>query len=125
MVLGALFLYAGWIKLANPFLFEMAVDSYRMLPPAGVVVVASSLPWIEIVLGMMLLKGWKLPFLAGFTALLLGGFLVAMGITYARGIEAHCGCFGFNEPISPLTLTRDSLLFGMAVLLTVSAWRQR
>ena len=124
LVLGTLFLIAGIIKLANPFLFEMAVDSYQLLPPTGVIVVARSLPWLEVVLGMLLLKGWKLQYMATFTALLLGAFLAAMSITYARGIEANCGCFGLNERISPFTLARDSVLFALAAFLAVTARRR-
>ncbi len=108
LVLGALFVFAGYTKLGSPVLFEMAVDTYQLLPPVGVIVVARSLPWLELVLGMLLLRGWKLKYVATFTALLLGAFLLTMSITYARGIEANCGCFGFGEPISPRTLARDS-----------------
>ncbi|MBI1956811.1 MAG: DoxX family membrane protein [Acidobacteria bacterium] len=123
LVLGAVFVYAGYSKLRNPFLFEMAVDSYRLLPAAGVILVARSLPWLEVVLGGWLVSGWKLPYAATFTALLLGGFLVAMGVAYARGVEANCGCFSMEERISPLTLTRDSLLFALAVFLAVFSWK--
>ncbi len=124
LVLGALFFFAGYTKLGNPFLFEMAVDTYQLLPPTGVIVVARALPWLEIVLGMLLLRGWKLNYVATFTALLMGAFLMAMSITYARGIEANCGCFGFGEPISPQTLARDSFLFAFAVFLAIYAWRK-
>ena len=123
--LGALFIYAGYAKLQNPFVFEMAVDGYQLLPPAGVIVVARGLPWLEVVLGLVLWTGWKLPYSAAFTTLLLGAFLVMMGITYARGIEAACGCFGSSEPISPRTLARDSLIFAVAAALAGRAWRQR
>lgn len=123
LLLGGLFLYAGYIKLAEPFLFEMAVDSYQMLPPAGVIAVARTLPWMEIVLGMLLWRGWKLHYLATFTALLLGFFLTTMAIAYSRGVEATCGCFGFGEQVSPQTLARDALLFAVAVFLAVSSWR--
>ncbi|MGH9786536.1 MAG: MauE/DoxX family redox-associated membrane protein [Terriglobia bacterium] len=123
--LGALFLYAGYAKLRNPFLFEMAVDGYQLLPPMGVIVVARGLPWLEVVLGLLLWTGWKLPYSAAFTSLLLGAFLTMMAITYARGIEAACGCFGTSEPISPRTLARDSLIFLAAAALTGRAWRHR
>ena len=103
----------------------MAVDSYRLLPAAGVILVARSLPWLEVVLGGWLVSGWKLRYAATFTALLLGGFLVAMGVAYARGVEANCGCFSMEERISPLTLTRDSLLFAMALSLAVYAWKKQ
>ncbi|MBI4458535.1 MAG: DoxX family membrane protein, partial [Acidobacteria bacterium] len=122
LALGGLFLYAGYVKIRDPFLFEMAVDSYRLLPSAGVIWVTRSLPWLEVVLGALLVSGWKLRYASSFTALLLGGFLVAMGVAYARGVEANCGCFGTGERISPLTLGRDSLLFAMALSLAVYSW---
>ena len=124
LVLGGLFLFAGYTKVRSPFLFEMAVDAYRLLPPLGVIVVARSLPWLEIALGVALLAGWKLRYTASFTALLLGFFVVTMAITYGRGVEASCGCFGFGEPISPRTLVRDSLLVVLAVFLAVYSWRK-
>lgn len=126
LVLGGLFLLAGYIKLRNPFLFEMAVDSYQLLPPVLVIVVARALPWGEVALGLFLLSGWKLRYSAALTALLLGAFLAAMGVAYARGTEANCGCFSMEERISPVTLARDSLLFLMAVFLAVCAgWPRR
>ena len=124
LLLGGLFLFAGYWKLADPFLFEMAVDSYQLLPPPAVIVVARTLPWLEIVLGLLLWRGWKLPYFAAFTALLLGFFLTLMAVSYSRGVEATCGCFGFGEKVSPQTLIRDTLLFAVAVFLSVSSWRE-
>jgi uncharacterized membrane protein YphA (DoxX/SURF4 family) len=125
LFLAALFVYAGYVKLKEPFLFEMAVDSFQLLPPWGVIAVAKILPWLEIALGLVLLVGWKLPYFAGFTTLLLGFFLGMMAISYARGTEAVCGCFGYGEPVSPRTLARDTALFAVAVYLTVHSWKTR
>lgn len=127
LLLGGLFVYAGFTKVypaEHRFLFEMTLSAYRLLPPAAVIVVARALPWLEMALGVVLVLGWQRRYVASFVALLLGGFIAAMGITYARGIEANCGCFGFGEAISPWTLTRDSLLLVMAVYLAVTAWRR-
>lgn len=123
--LGALFIYAGYAKLQNPFMFEMAVDGYQLLPPTGVIIVARGLPWLEILLGLVLWTGWKLPYTASFTTVLLGVFLTMMAITYSRGIEAQCGCFGTGEMISPRTLARDSAIFAVAAVLAGRAWWQR
>ena len=76
--LGTLFLYAGYTKLRSPFLFEMAVDGYQLLPADAVIVVARVLPWLEVALGLWLLAGWKLHYSATFTASLLGLFVVAI-----------------------------------------------
>ena len=55
---------------------------------------------------MFLLVGWQPRYFATFAALLLSGFMTAMSVTYARGIEADCGCFGLGDPISRTTLAR-------------------
>lgn len=128
IALGVVFIYAGFTKLYPPehqFLFEMAVSTYQLLPVWAVIVVARTLPWLEIALGVLLLAGWRLRYVAVFTGALVGVFTAAMAITYARGIEANCGCFGFGERISPFTLARDSVMLLMAVFLSVSAWRTR
>ena len=126
-MLGGLFLYAGFTKVFPPehrFLFEMTVSAYRLLPEWGVIVVARALPWLEMGLGLVLMFGWLQRYVAAFVALLLGFFIVVMSITYARGVEVNCGCFGFGEAVSPLTLARDSVLLLMAVYLAASAWRR-
>jgi len=126
-VLGGLFLYAGFTKVFPPehrFLFEMTVSAYRLLPEWGVIVVARALPWLEMGLGLVLMFGWLQRYVASFVALLLGFFIVIMSITYARGVEVNCGCFGFGEAVSPLTLARDSGLLLMAAYLAVTAWRR-
>jgi putative oxidoreductase len=129
LALGGLFLYAastkGLYPFREPFLFAIAISSYQMLPGSLIIFVSRALPWFEVALGIVLLLGWQLRWSAGVAALLLGAFIAAMTVTYARGIQADCGCFGLGEPISPLTLVRDSLIMAMAVFLTVRAWRRR
>lgn len=121
--LGGLFIIAGYTKARNPFLFEMAVDAYRILPPNGVIFVAHALPWCEIGLGMLLLVGWQLRYFSTIAAALMTFFVGTMAYTYSRGVEANCGCFGFGEKISPQTLARDSAFLVVAIFLVVHAWR--
>lgn len=122
LALGVVFVIAGYTKLKSPFLFEMAVDAYRILPPWGVIVVARSLPWLEVALGLLLLVGWKLRYFSSFAALLVGFFVGVMAFTFSRGVEANCGCFGFGEKISGLTLARDSVFVALAGFLAVYSW---
>lgn len=126
LVLAAIFLYAGFSKVYPPenrFRFEITLSTQQLLPDWGVIAVARVLPWLEIALGVLLIAGWKLRYVATFATLLLGTFLTAVSITYARGIQADCGCFGFGEPISRWTLTRDTVFLALAGYLAVSAWR--
>lgn len=125
--LGGVFLYAGFVKVyprQNQLAFAMDVSTYQLLPEWGVIVVSEALPWLELGLAVWLLSGWKLRYSAGVMGGLLVAFVGIMWITYARGIEANCGCFGSGEPISPRTLIRDSLLLLPAVFLAVAAWRR-
>jgi hypothetical protein len=44
-------------------------------------------------------------------------FIALLTITYLRGIDADCGCFGSGAKISPLTILRDSLMLLPALYL--------
>lgn len=125
LFLGGMFVYAGYAKLKEPFLFEIAVDSYQILPSWGVIVVARTLPWLEIALGLVLLSGWKLRYFSAFATALIGFFLALMAISFSRGVEATCGCFGFGERVSAWTLERDSMILLVALYLTLYSWITR
>jgi uncharacterized membrane protein YphA (DoxX/SURF4 family) len=122
LALGAVFLYAAWTKLREPWLFAMAVDAYKLLPVWGVIVVARTLPWTELLIGLSLISG-RLPRLSAAAAsIVLLGFFAAMVRTYAAGIEIECGCFGPGDIISIRTLARDGTLLAASLTLTAMAW---
>lgn len=124
VVLGAVFVYAAWLKLKDPWqLFAMAVDAYGLLPQWAVIVVARTLPWVELVLGVLLIAGLWLRLSAAALSLILLGFFALMVRSYAAGMAIDCGCFGAGEKISALTLLRDGGLLLGALILTASAWR--
>ncbi len=124
LFLGGIFVYAGYTKINNELGFSVAIESYQLLPLWSVLYVAKYLPWVEVVLGVMILSGWKLRWFAAGGAGLLGSFILAMAVTYARGIDADCGCFGLGEKISPYTLFRDSMMMIPAVFLAWQAWKR-
>ena len=122
IVLGAVFVYAAYTKLRQPWLvFAMSIDAYGMLPANAVLAVARTLPWCELGLGALLLTGFGLRYAAAAAAGLLGLFFTVMLIAYGRGAGIDCGCFGVGEAISPRTLARDGALAAGAVALTILA----
>ena len=127
LVLGGIFIYAAWSKLHDPWqLFAMNIDSYQVLPLHAVTVVARVLPWLELLVGLLLLPGFWLRTSSSVVSLLLLTFFVLMVRAYAKGMEINCGCFGTGEPISWKTLLRDgSLLAGALTLLCMSFWKRR
>jgi uncharacterized membrane protein YphA (DoxX/SURF4 family) len=123
VALGAVFVYAAWLKLRDPWqMFAMSIDSYQLLPMWAVRVVARTLPWLELLLGALLLAGLWLRLSAGATSLLLLWFFVLMIRAWAKHMEINCGCFGPGDIISWKTLLRDgSLLAGSLFVTAMSA----
>ncbi len=122
-ILAGIFLYSGYIKWESPLLFEAVLYGYDLFPNEYVPAMARFFPWVEMGLGLALLIGfrWKIRYLAGAATLLLLFFIAILTITYVRGIEADCGCFSFDDPISPYTIARDSLMLIPALYLLFAA----
>jgi uncharacterized membrane protein YphA (DoxX/SURF4 family) len=93
LVLGGFFVFASLDKIASPAAFARIVYQWQVVGPVPSNVVAVTLPWIELVAGLMLIAGaWRRES-ALVIALLLVVFLVAAGSVMARGIDvANCGC---------------------------------
>ncbi len=117
LVLGGIFIYSGYIKIQSPLQFSAAIAGYKLVPDSLVLPLATYFPWLEVALGILLLTGWKIRYVASGAAVLLLGFTTLLTITYLRGIEADCGCFGFGDRISPRTIVRDTLILVPAIFL--------
>jgi uncharacterized membrane protein YphA (DoxX/SURF4 family) len=98
--LGAVFIYASVDKIAHPLDFARIVYRYRLAGPTaalGVVpanTLAAVLPWLEALVGVLLVTGLWRREAAAIAGGLLVVFLVAVGYVMWQGIDvAHCGCF--------------------------------
>jgi putative oxidoreductase len=108
MTLGGLFVWAGIQKIIYSFDFIKAVLAYRLLPLGLVGVTAAVLPWVELVAGLLLIAGVKRRSCLLILGLLLGGFIVIMLITMARGLKIDCGCGIFqNREVGPAIILED------------------
>lgn len=96
LALAAIFLYAGYEKVREPWLqFAISVESFKLVPDGWLEPIARILPWCEIALGLaILIPG----FLARWSSLILTGmlsFFLFIGVrAYAKGLTVDCGCFG-------------------------------
>ena len=118
-ILCVVFVYSGYVKLQSKLQFAAAIAGYQLVPTKLILPLADYLPWFEILLGILLLTGWKIRYVSLAATALLLLFTTVLIVTYARGIEADCGCFGFGDKISPLTIARDALFLLPAVFLSV------
>jgi uncharacterized membrane protein YphA (DoxX/SURF4 family) len=121
LILAGIFLDSGYVKLQSPLQFAATLTAYQLFPERLIPLIITYLPWIEVALGILLLTGWKTRYFAAATAGLLLMFTLILAVTYFRGIDADCGCFGPGDRISPLTITRDGLFLLPAVFLIVEA----
>lgn len=140
LVLGGIFVYAGVAKIILPNMhlwpmfvlkfsiatnlttFAQQVESYKILSARASDLVAHTLPFTEIVLGLLLLIGWRLRIWATLVTLILLGFLGSVTRAYLLHMQIDCGCFGVPEPLTGMTVLRDSLLVLLAVLMTIFAF---
>lgn len=119
ILLGGVFLYAGTTKLLHPQSFADSIASFKILPPQLINIVALGLPPFEILLGLMLISGWKSRAASLAVAGLAIVFGLALGQALVRGLEVDCGCFGSGQP----SVFRTWLSFGRAgVLCAVGLW---
>ena len=142
LALGPIFLYAGYSKIflpnqfywppsmlkfsiaANLSNFGFQVESYKLLSPAGVSFVAHTLPFAEILLGLLLLIGWRLHIWGAIVTLLLAGFVAGVTRAYLLHMNINCGCFAVAEPVSIKKILEDSGMLLLALLMTVFAYRE-
>lgn len=122
LYLGGLFLYACVHKILHPDAFAMDVATYQLLPLWSVNGFALTVPFIELVVGLLLVLGVRVRAAALVTSLLLVSFMVALGFALNKGLNLSCGCFASegakHDPISILTLLRDTgwLVLGLFIL---------
>ena len=96
-VLAAFFVVAAAAKIADPPGFAHEIHNYRLLPAAAVNAFALTLPWLELLTGLVLFFGLWSRAAAGVFALLLVVFIGALSINLARDHPVDCGCFGTTK----------------------------
>ena len=140
LLLGGIFVYAGISKLVFPnthlwpmfvlrfsistnlSAFAQQVESYKLLSPAGVAFLAHTLPFAEILLGLLLLVGWGLRLSASVVTLLMLGFLTVVTRAYLLHMDINCGCFATPEPIGLKKIFEDGAMATLALLMTIFAF---
>jgi uncharacterized membrane protein YphA (DoxX/SURF4 family) len=139
LILGPVFLYAGYSKVFLPnshfwpwFLFKFSlstnianfafqVDAFKLLSPAGVQFVAHTLPFTEMVLGFLVLIGWQLRIFGTMLAAIMVGFSVVVARAYLLHMNINCGCFATPQPIDMQKVLEDAGMALLAVLMAAFA----
>lgn len=125
-IVGAVFIYAGVLKVMDPLEFADSVASFQVLPVALINPVALTLPVLEILLGISIIVGLHRRTSAVLLTLLCGVFAIALGQALLRGLKVDCGCFGAGESSTIKTtwgIGRDLILGGLCCFVFKSSER--
>ena len=130
IVLAAVWLYAGLIKLIEAGGARDAIIGYRIFPAGWVSFLGYLLPATEVTLGLLLLIGLFTRLAAIVSGLLMLAFVAGIASVWARGYNIDCGCFGGGGDITgsgrnvryTKEIGRD---LGLALLSAWLVWRPR
>ena len=120
--LALVFVYAGAVKIQDIVAFAGHVAAYQILPYAMNYLVAATLPYVELLAGVLLLLNVRVrPALVAIGSMILL-FMVALVSVLLRGLDIDCGCFdpaGGQDVGAGTALLRD---IGLMVLVVLTWW---
>jgi hypothetical protein len=123
LVLGGVLFVAGYLKVGKTDISQMAVRSYELLPIPVANFLGLTLPFFEVVIGLLLIVGAATRVVAALGGFIMFIFIVAIAQAWARGLNIDCGCFGGGGAVDPgqtrylQEILRDAGLAAMALFL--------
>jgi len=91
--IGLLFIVSSLEKIVDPAAFTQSIVSYKLLPVSIAVVIATVLPWLELLCGFAVLFGVFLRGSSLLLSLMIATFTIAVVLALVRGLDISCGCF--------------------------------
>ena len=116
LYIGGLFIYASMSKINYAAEFAESIANYQLVPFWAVNLMAVTLPWAELLCGLLLIIGVRAKAGAASLAALLVIFSAAISVSLLRGTPFGCGCFSsVDQPMQWTTVLLDLLWLGMAL----------
>lgn len=117
LLLGGTLLVFGASKLPDLAGFVDTVIRYRVLPESLAVPYGYALPWAEVMVGLLLILGLGLRFVAPVAILIIASFIAGTaGTLYLLGTEGPCGCLpGFDWDLGISHIVAQIVMLIMAV----------
>jgi uncharacterized repeat protein (TIGR02543 family) len=114
LILGGIFIFTGFAKVNNIASLVSEINQYRILPAALASVYGNGLPYLEIIVGVLLVLGIVPRIAASIAGLMLVSFAAAKIIALIMKLNITiCYCFGAARAL----LSTQSLAIDFAMLL--------
>ena len=110
---GLVFLLAGFQKTQHWKILPGVIANYRLLPRSAVPLVSALLPPLEIIIGLLLLSAFAMPWGPLAAIALLALFAAAMAINLRRGrsfIDCGCGQSFLKQTLRWTLVARNAVL---------------
>ena len=105
-----MFVYASIDKISSPTYFAGTIQNYQIIPEFLLNIVAITLPWLELICGVLILAGVWHRSAAFITSLLMIIFIIAILSAILRGLDIECGCFGSGTSADWMRIIEDLFL---------------
>jgi uncharacterized membrane protein YphA (DoxX/SURF4 family) len=128
LVLGIIFIGASFDKIIDPRSFSSLIDNYHITPVVLNNLAALFIPWLELVVGICLIRGVYINGASFIVSSLLVFFIFILVQALVRGINLDCGCFSLSssnldESELKLNMLRrifeDILFLGIAIFVNI------
>lgn len=121
VVVAAVMVLAGIVKISDPQQFAFSVKAFKILPDHLAVLATFVFPWLEVLCGVLMLLGLWTRAAALVAALQLAAFIGAILSVLARDMSVTCGCFGKYDlvcsgPLGWCNVAQNAVLLALALL---------
>jgi uncharacterized membrane protein YphA (DoxX/SURF4 family) len=126
IALGGIFIYAALLKISDPVGFAGSIAAYKILPYFASYLTAATLPFLELICGILLVIGYRVKGGALLIGLMNLVFIVALASAIVRGLDIDCGCFkqGGAKTSPWLALLRDLVFLAMTAVVLKTEHRK-
>lgn len=123
VIVGGMFLAVGISKLSDPAAaFANEIGNYRLMPQFISNFMAVTIPWIEVVTGILLILGVRIKANSFIIGSLLIVFTISVASAMARGLNIDCGCYSNikAQPVGWKKIAENSALILLSINLFFS-----
>lgn len=117
LILSLIFIFSGIEKISDLNFFLVAINNYKIFPDITHNFIAVTFPWIELILGVLLLFGFYKKEISVIFSFLIFLFTLLIFVSILRGLDIYCGCFGTlsSVKVGYYKIYENTILFLLAI----------